>query len=158
MAIETFERILSEHPFFQGLPPPQLATLVGCASNVTFDAGQFIFKAGEPANQFYVVRHGRAAVQITAPGHEPVTIETVTEGEVLGWSWLFPPYKWHFDARAGTFVRALALDGACLRGKCEKDPELGRRVLERFAQVVVQRLEATQLQLLDVYGDGRHHH
>jgi hypothetical protein len=77
---------------------------------------------------------------------------------VLGWSWLFPPYKWHFDARSGTFVRALALDGECLRGKCEKDPELGRRVLERFAQVVVQRLESTQLQLLDVYGDGRHHH
>jgi CRP-like cAMP-binding protein len=83
-----------------------------------------------------------------------VTIETVGEGEVLGWSWLFPPYKWHFDARASTFVRALALDGACLRGKCETDPELGRRVLERFAQVVVQRLEATQLQLMDLYGDA----
>jgi CRP/FNR family transcriptional regulator, cyclic AMP receptor protein len=152
LAIESFERILSDHPFFQGLEPAQLATLVGCASNVTFDAGGFIFRAGEPAERFFMVRHGTVAVEIYAPGRGPVTIETVSGGEVLGWSWLFSPYRWHFDARATTLVRALALDGACLRGKCERDATLGYLMMRRFASVMVARLEATQLQLLDLYG------
>lgn len=152
MTTESFERILGEHPFFKGLAQPHLATVVGCAANVTFDAGQRICRTGEDANSFYVVRHGSVGVEITAPGRGPVTIETVGDGDVLGWSWLFPPYKWHFDARARTFVRALALDGACLRGKCDQDPLLSAALIRRFAQVIVERLEATQLQLMDLYG------
>lgn len=151
MAIETFERILGEHPFFQGLETAHLATLVGCASNVKFEPGEFLFKAGTDADRFFVLRQGRVALGTYAPGRGAVTVETVDQGEVLGWSWLFPPYKWHFDARAATLVRALALDGVCLRGKAERDPALGYRLMQRFASVVVERLEATQLQLLDVY-------
>lgn len=154
MAIESFERILGGHPFFEGLEPAHLATLVGCASNVTFDAGRLIFRTGEPADRFFIVRQGTVAVEIHAPGRGPVIIETVTGGEVLGWSWLFAPYKWHFDARATTFVRALALDGTCLRGKCEHDAALGHRMMQRFASVMVARLEATQLRLLDLYRSG----
>jgi CRP/FNR family transcriptional regulator, cyclic AMP receptor protein len=152
LTIESFERILGDHPFFRGLEASTLATLVGCASNVTFDAGRFIFRTGEPAERFFIVRHGTVAVEIYAPGRGPVTIETVSGGEVLGWSWLFAPYKWHFDARATTLVRALALDGTCLREKCERDAALGYQMMQRFASVMVARLEATQLQLLDLYG------
>jgi CRP/FNR family cyclic AMP-dependent transcriptional regulator len=152
MAVETFERVLGEHPFFKGLEERHLATLVGCAANVVFEDGEHIFREGQTAEQFFVVRRGTVAVEIVAPECGAITIETVGEGEVLGWSWLFPPYRWHFSARAVGLVRALALDGVCLRGKCEKDAALGYKLMERFAQVVVQRLEATQLQLMDVYG------
>jgi CRP-like cAMP-binding protein len=155
MSIETLERVLAEHPFFEGLEPPHLDTLVGCAANATFDEGQFLFRAGQPADSFYLVRHGRVAVESVAPGRGSLTIETVADGDVLGWSWLFPPYRWHFDARATSFVRAFVLDGACLRGKCERDPALGFALMKSFAGVVVQRLEATQMQLMDLYGNGR---
>jgi CRP/FNR family cyclic AMP-dependent transcriptional regulator len=153
MAIETFERTLAGHPFFADLAPPHLGTIVGCAANVQFDAGQFIFREGTPADRFYVLRHGTVAVEVFAPGGGAVTVETVGAGEVLGWSWLFPPYKAHFDARALTLVRALALDGTCLREKCERDPALGYALMKRFTQLVVQRLEATRMQLLDLYGN-----
>jgi hypothetical protein len=84
-----------------------------------------------------------------------VTIETVGAGDVLGWSWVVPPHRWHFDGRAVTDVRATAFDGACLRGKFESDPALGRDLLVRFARVFSARLAATRLRLLDVYGsDG----
>ncbi len=82
-------------------------------------------------------------------------IETIEAGEVIGWSWLFPPYRWHFDARALAPVRATRFDGACLRGKCEADPALGYDLMSRFAQVLIERLQWTRLRLLDVYGDGR---
>ena len=153
MAIETFERTLAAHPFFAELPPPHLGTIVGCAANVQFDAGQFIFREGTPADRFYVIRHGTVAVEVFVPGGGAMTVETVEAGEVLGWSWLFPPYKAHFDARALTLVRALALDGTCLREKCEHDPALGYALMKRFTQLVVQRLEATRMQLLDLYGN-----
>ncbi len=153
MAIETFERILGEHPFFKDLEAPHLATIVGCASNVKFEAGEFIFRERQPAERFYVIRHGQVAVETFIPGRGAITIETMRDGEVLGWSWLFAPFKWHFDARAVTLVRALALDGTCLRGKCEQDPAFGYEIMQRFAEVAIRRMEATQLQLLDLYGN-----
>jgi CRP-like cAMP-binding protein len=153
VTIETLERTVGEHPFFVGLDPAHLATVVGCASNVKFEAGDFIFRDGDPADHFYVLRQGKVSVEIFAPVRGPIRIDTLEEGDVLGFSWLFPPYRSHFDNRAITFVRALALDGRCLREKCERDPVLGYALLKRFAQVVMQRLEATQLQFLDVYGD-----
>jgi CRP/FNR family transcriptional regulator, cyclic AMP receptor protein len=84
-----------------------------------------------------------------------VTIETVEAGDVVGWSWLFPPYRWHFDARALSTVRATVFDGACLRDKCRADPELGFELMSRFAQVMLERLQWTRLRLLDGYCD--HH-
>jgi hypothetical protein len=73
---------------------------------------------------------------------------------VIGWSWLFPPYRWHFDGRALSSVRATSFDGACLRGKCDQDPALGYELMKRFARVFSERLRGTRLRLLDVYGDG----
>ena len=151
MDLKTLEPILAEHPFLHDLEPRHVATLVGCASNVTFEAGSFLFRSGEPADRCFIVRHGRVAVGTHSPGRGEITVLTVDDGEVLGWSWLFAPYSWHFDARAQTVVRAIALDGVCLRQKAEADPSLGYQLMKRFAQVAIQRLEATQIQLMDIY-------
>ena len=153
MTIHTFEKILGEHPFFKDLSESHLDTVVGCVANVVFQPGEFIFREGQPADSFFVVREGKVAVEVFVPNKGPVTIETIEGGEVLGWSWLFPPYKARFDARALNVVRALSLDGACLRTKCETEPGLGYELLKRFTQLVVSRLEATRMQLLDLYGN-----
>lgn len=149
--METLERLFAEHPFFAGLDSRYMQLIVGCGANVRFEAGQFIFREGEEANEFYIIRHGKVALEIFVPERGPVVIETIGEGEILGWSWLIPPYHWHFDARAVELTRAIALDGKCLRRKCEEDHDLGYELLKRFAHIVEQRLQATRLQLLDVY-------
>ncbi len=153
--MNTLEPILAEHPFLKGLPPALLAELVGCAANVRFDPGTFVFRQGQEANNFYILRDGKVAVEVFAPQRGAITIDTLGAGEVLGWSWLIPPYHWHFDARALESTRAIALDGRCMRTKCESDHELGYELMKRFAQIIEQRLDATRWQLLDVYGSGR---
>jgi CRP-like cAMP-binding protein len=153
--METLERILAEHPFFKGLEEPYLQLLVGCASNVRFNAGEVVFREGEQANQFYLIRQGKVAVETFAPSRGPIIVQTLGEGELVGWSWLIAPYRWRFDGRAVELTRAIALDGECLRGKCEEDHNLGYELMKRVAHVMEQRLEATRLQLLDVYGGIR---
>jgi len=150
--MRTIESILDEHPFFKGFEQRYLQMIVGCASNVRFNSGQFIFREGEEANQFYILRHGKVALEIFTPDRGSIIIQTISEGDVLGWAWLFPPYRWHFDARAIDLTRAIALDGKCLRAKCEEDPNLGYELVKRVANIIMQRLQATRLQLLDVYG------
>jgi len=125
--------------------------------NVRFDAGAFLFREGDPADRFYLVRRGRAAIEISAPERGGIVVETVGPGEVIGFSWLFPPYRWRFDARVLEPMTALALDGACLRGKCEEDHELGYQLVRKAADVVLERLQATRMQLLDVYGHAHAH-
>jgi CRP-like cAMP-binding protein len=149
--METLERILTEHPFFQGLEPLHLQLLVGCAANQVFKPGEAFIRRGGEANEFYLIRHGKVAVELRTPSRGALTVQTLGEGEVLGWSWLLPPYRWHFDARAMELVRAIALDGKCLRLKCEEDHHLGYELLKRFAHIVTRRFDATLLQLLDVY-------
>lgn len=150
--METLERLLVEHPFFEDLDAEDLRLIVGCAANVRFPAGAFLFRAGDEANQFFLLRAGSVALEIGVPGKPPLVIQTLGEGEILGWSWLIPPYHWMYDARAVASVRAIALDGKCLRTKCESDHDLGYELLKRFAHIMERRLEATRLQLLDVYG------
>lgn len=152
MQMHTLEPYLAEHPFLKGLEQKHLKIIVGCASNVRFDAGQFILREGEEANNFYIIRHGKVSLEIFTQDRGPITIQTIGEGEVLGWSWLIPPYHWHYDARALELTRAIALDGKCLRIKCEQDHDLGYELLKRFAYIITQRLETTRLQLLDIYG------
>lgn len=152
MQMETLEPILSEHPFFQGIDRKYLALLAGCASNTVFQPDQYLMREGEPANHFYIIRHGRVSIDIAAPGQGTIPLQTVSEGEILGWSWIVPPYRWHFDGRAIELTRAIALDAVCLRGKCEADHDLGYDLLKRFANVMAQRMSATRLQLLDLYG------
>ena len=154
MTIQSFESVLAEHPFFKDMPKPHLDTVIGCVANVVFQPGEFVFREGQPADNFFLLREGQVAVEIFVPNKGPITIETAQHGEVLGWSWLFPPYKAAFDSRAMNVVRALSVDGACLRTKCEKDPSLGYELLKRFAVLVISRLQAMRMQLLDLYGDA----
>ena len=149
--MENLKGILSEHLFFKNLEARHLELLVGCASNVRFHAGEFIFHQGEEASQFYLLRHGRVSVEMFSTGKGPITVQSLGEGEVLGWSWLVPPYRWMFDARSTELTQAIALDGKCLRNKSEQDHDLGYELLKRFAQIMEERLNATRLQLLNVY-------
>jgi CRP/FNR family transcriptional regulator, cyclic AMP receptor protein len=153
--METIEQLLRGVPLFSGLPQPEIELIAGCGANVNFREGELMFRDGDEANIFYVLRHGSVALETFVPTRGAVTIETLDPGEVVGWSWLFPPHRWHFDARALSLVRATIFDGTCLRGKCEADPKLGYDIMSRFAQVVIERLQQTRQRLLDVYGhDG----
>jgi CRP/FNR family cyclic AMP-dependent transcriptional regulator len=153
--MQTIEKLLEDVPLFQGLTPEELELIAGCGSNVRFNEGELLFRDGDEADNFLVLRHGTVALETFVPARGPVTIETLEAGEVVGWSWLFPPFRWHFDARALSLVRATSFDGVCLRGKCESDPKLGYDLLSRFAQVLIERLQWTRLRLLDVYGYAR---
>ncbi len=119
--MQTIDEIVAESPVFDGLTRDQLELIAGCARNVGFEQGERLFREGDPADTFYLVRKGRVSLSTHAPARGAVVIETLDPGEIVGWSWLFPPYVWHFDARAVDDVRAVAFDGACLRGKCEAD-------------------------------------
>jgi CRP/FNR family transcriptional regulator, cyclic AMP receptor protein len=152
--METIDDLLSRHEFFKGLKPEYLTLIAGCGRNVHFDAGAYLLREGETADRFFAIRGGRVAVETHVPSRGPVTLQTVGEGEILGWSWLFPPYVYQFDARAREDVRATAFDGACLRTKCDADPALGYELMKRLARLVSTRLEAARRQLLDVYGPG----
>ena len=153
--METIDDLLAKHPFFQGLNTDYLKLIAGCGSNVHFGAGDYLLREGDQADHFYAIREGTAAIEIHAPPRGPLVIETIGPGEILGWSWLFPPYRCQFDARARESIRATAFDGACLRKKCDMDPALGYALMKRLAQLVSGRLAATRLQLLDVYGPSR---
>lgn len=150
--IQTLKGIVSQHPFFKGLEARHIQLIVGCAKNVRFDEGKIVFREGDPADHFYFIREGLVAVELMIPQRGFTTLQTVGEGEVLGWSWLLAPYRWRFGARTLQPTRALAFDGKCLRGKCEENHDLGYELLKRFTNVVTERLEATRLQLLDLYG------
>lgn len=144
---------LADIPLLDGFGPEALTMLAGCARSVRFDEGSNVLRRGDPADVFYVIRHGSVVLETYSPGRGPVTIETLESGEVLGWSWLFAPYRWHLDARALTPVQATAFDAACLRGKCADDPAFGYELISRFAQLLIERLQWTRLRLLDVYGN-----
>jgi CRP/FNR family cyclic AMP-dependent transcriptional regulator len=119
------------------------------------DGGTYLLREGEPADRFFLIREGAVALEIHSPGRGAIVIETLHPGEIVGWSWLFAPYRWQLDGRTVEPTALVAFDGACLRGKCEADHELGYQLMSRFAASLVQRLQATRLQLLDVYGDDR---
>jgi CRP-like cAMP-binding protein len=149
--IETLQPILAEHPFFQGMEEALLETVVGCACNVRFAQNAVIFREGEEANKFYLICSGKVALQLFADRRGPLTISTVEEGDIMGWSWLSPPYQWKFTARALEVTRAICMDGKCLREKSERDNHLGYELLKRFVHVIENRPQATRLQLLNVY-------
>ena len=150
--METLERILAEHPFFDGMSPEHLRLLTGCARNHRFDAGQYLCHAGDKADEFFLIRQGRVALEILPPGRPPVVFQTAQEGEIVGVTWMLPPYIMVFDARAVEMTRAIGIDAACLRGKCDADHDLGYSMMQRFLPILSKRLQVTRLQLLDVYG------
>ncbi len=146
------DSLLYDHPFTQGLKESWIEFIAGCARNVKFDAGEVLFREGDHANYFYLLRHGAVALEIHRETRDPVIVQTIREGEVIGSSWLVPPYRWQFDARAIELVRAVAFDADCLREKCDNEPALGYEMMKRFVPLLVQRLQTARLQTVDIYG------
>jgi CRP/FNR family cyclic AMP-dependent transcriptional regulator len=125
-----------------------------CATELHVDVGERLCREGDPADGFFLITRGVVALEIVVPGRDALLIETLHDGDLLGWSWLYEPHRWQFDARAIEPCELLAFDGACVRAACDGDPSLGYAFMQRFAAVMVERLQATRLQLLDVYGAG----
>ena len=145
------EQLLAESPALEPVPPEHRATMAGCARLHVFSRGERLLREGDPADEFFLIRSGGVAIETEVPGRGAVTLETLGPGEILGWSWLVPPYRSAFGARAREAVHVVRLDGACLRGKCEHDPALGYALLKVVATVFVRRLEETRMRLLDLY-------
>lgn len=150
--MDTIAVLLQSHPVMQGLDDSQLDLIAGCAHNVVFEADKKIFSHGESASEFYLLRHGSVALEMSVPGRGLLTFLTLAQGEMLGASWLVPPYRWSYDARAITQTRAIAFDAQCLRDKSEADSDLGYALMKRFIPILLERLQAARLQSVDAFG------
>jgi CRP-like cAMP-binding protein len=150
--VEDLERILREHPFFQELPGWCDSLVTGCARNARFEPGEHVFREGSDAGHFYLLREGRVALELASGEGSVITFQTIGAGEILGASWLVAPFRWTFDARALDRTLVIALDAVCLRAKCEENPQLGWELMKRIAPVLIERMQAARLQMLDVYG------
>lgn len=150
--MRTIDELLADAPALRDLAPERRETIAGCARNQVFMPGELLMREGEPAETFFVLRDGAVALETHVPGRGPVTLETLQDGELLGWSWLVPPYRTAFDARSLGVTHVVALDGRCLREKCDRDPGLGYALLRLLAAVFVRRLQDTRMRLLDLYG------
>jgi CRP-like cAMP-binding protein len=149
---KTIDQLLSKHDFFADLSPDYVDLIAGCGKNQVFEKDTFLTRQGEEANSFFVIRKGQANIELHGADRGPITIDSASAGDVVGWSWLFPPYEWSFDIRASEPVHAIVMDGKCLRKKCEENHELGYQFMKRFSEIFTKRLTATRLQLLDLYG------
>ena len=155
MNVRAMDQLLAEHQLLNGLDADAVALVVGCAINVVFEPGQYLLREGASADTFYLLRRGHVAIEIHSPGQRAVVIETRGAESVVGWSWLVPPYRWTFDARAIDGVSAIAIDGKCLRTKAASDPAFGSAILTRVAAALLAQLQATRLRLIDLYGVDR---
>lgn len=149
--LEGLDQLIKEHPFFAGMDPGACEIIAGCAMNERFNAGEYLIRQGDPANKFYLIRHGSVAQELHVPEHEPLIVQTLQRGDILGWSWLVPPFEWSMDARATQLTRVVSLDAQCLRGKYENNATLAYELFKRFVPVLSNRLEAARLQLIDIY-------
>jgi CRP/FNR family transcriptional regulator, cyclic AMP receptor protein len=155
MTQRTIADLLGATEFVAGLDADAVAFIAGCGHNVHLEAGEYLFREGEDADRFYILREGRVALEMFVPGRGALVIDTVGPSQLLGVSWLVPPYRWMFDGRAVEAVRAVALDGTCIRAKCDDDPGLGYELMKRVAVVLEARLQSARVRLLDLYGTGR---
>lgn len=148
--MDDLQRVLSAHPFLAGLEPAHSAFLVSCAKNVRFRPGEFLMREGDREDTLYLIRHGTVTIEMPRPGGEPIGLETVGAGDVLGVS-LLTPRAAHLDCRAREAVVALALDNACMHRKMDEDPRLGYAISMRLLERTYERLARARLQHLDVY-------
>jgi CRP/FNR family cyclic AMP-dependent transcriptional regulator len=147
---QTVQAIISKHPFLEGMSPHQLRLLCDCAMPTHFAPNELIFREGDPANRFYLLQSGKVALESQVMGQPKALVQTLGAEDILGWSWLFPPYFWHFDARALEPTEAIFIYGTPLREECESDHELGYELMKRLASVMLKRLQATRWKLLGI--------
>jgi CRP-like cAMP-binding protein len=141
--------LLARQPFLAGLTEHQLGLLVPAAGRSMFHAGNRVFHQGTPADQFWLITDGRVYLDSEVPGHGNVVLETLKPGAVLGWSWLYPPYRWHFGAVAVTATHAVTFNGSLVRALCQRDPNLGYELTTRFLHVMGDRLQAARRRIED---------
>jgi CRP-like cAMP-binding protein len=153
--MEPLQEMIVKHPFWAGLDPRYFDLLLGCATFERFGADHLIFKEGENADQFYLIQNGHVTLSAFVPGRGSVTILTVSAGDALGWSWLFPPYQWHFSARASNFTETIVFAAKTFRDKAEQNHDFGYELIKRISKLLLQRLQETRLQLVDFYGSSR---
>jgi CRP/FNR family cyclic AMP-dependent transcriptional regulator len=154
--MQTLDQLLGEAAALQSLPAGHRETMAGCARLRTYEPGAPLLAEGEPADEFFLIRRGMVVIETDVPGRGAVPLETLGDGDLVGWSWLVPPYRSAFTARAVDRAHVIALDGACLRGKCERDPALGYDLLKVVATTFVRRLGDTRMRLLDLYAQVPH--
>ena len=147
--IRDLGEIIARHPFLKGLDPHQCRILKDCAMFIRFAPGECVFREGDPANRFYLLQRGKVSVESHIPGQGTTPIQTLQGGDVLGWSWMFPPFYWHFDARAVEATEAVFFYGTPLLAECEADHHLGYELLKRTAEVMLQRLQSTRRKLTE---------
>jgi CRP-like cAMP-binding protein len=150
--IEVTSAALAAHPFLHGMSSDQLDILAGAASDVTFPARHRLFEDGGPANRFWLIQSGHVSLDLYVPGDGPVVIETIGMGELLGWSWLFPPFRWAFGAVAAVPVEAFEFDARAVRECCAADPDLGYELNQRVTRVLAKRLQSTRIRLITLSG------
>lgn len=150
--MRTIEEYLPQHPFFAGLDNSVAALVSGCARNVHFRPGEFLFHEGDAADRFFVVRHGRVSLEVRAPAGPAVVVDVVQDDDVVGWSWLVPPHRWMFDARSTDQTSAIVFDAVCLRDKAATDPVVGYALLQRVVTVMADRVQSARVRLVDLYG------
>ena len=136
------------HPFLAGMNHEQLALLTDCAIPVHFKKGQIIFRQGEMANRFYLIENGKVVLESSADSDTPVVIDTIGAGDLLGWSWMFPPYTWRFTARAIEPSSAIFFYGTILREYCERDHSLGYELFKRMAPIMIKRMQGAREKLI----------
>lgn len=145
------EANVAAHPFLIGMSAHHIRLLADCAIRAEFERDHVIFREGETANRFYLIEAGKVALESAADSEKTVTIEIIGDGDLLGWSWLFPPYVWHFSARAVEPTKAIFFYGTVLRDYCEKDPSLGYELFKRMSEVMTRRLQSARTRLLQAY-------
>ncbi len=151
MTKDSIAQYLAQNRTFKTLAPKQIGLLAELASEVTFAPDKFLYREDAEANEFHVLLQGRVSLEIASPNRRPIVVQTLGADQVLGWSWLFAPYRRRFDVRAAEETRALVIDAKRLRAFCEQDKELGYALLKILSSVLADRLRATQFQLLDLY-------
>ncbi len=145
----SLKELIENHPFLEGMKPEHLVTLEECAMLKEFQEGELIFREGDMANRFYLILEGKVALESGQREQDPQLVQHIGPGDVLGWSWLFPPYYWHFDARAAAPTKAIFFYGTRLREWSEEKPDLGYDLMKRMAKVIIERLQTTRRQLID---------
>jgi CRP-like cAMP-binding protein len=148
------EAAVAAHPFLVGVSEHHIRLLADCAIRTHFETGQVIFREGEAANRFYLVEQGEVVLEAEGAGDKRIAIETIRDGDLVGWSWLFPPYVWHFSARATKPTTAIFFYGTILREYCEKDHTLGFELFKRMGEVMTRRLQLARTRLLQAYSEN----
>jgi CRP-like cAMP-binding protein len=154
MADGTLTVYLAQHPIFKGLKQEYIALIASLAKLVPYRAQQYVFKQDLPAGNFFLVRDGTVTVEIPSVDGEPLAIQTLGSDAMLGWSWLIPPYRWAFDARARVDSNVIVVDGEKLRAACEADHDLGYELLKRFAVLMADRLNSARRAAIQHYSGG----